>query len=63
MGPKISKKTSKPWHVGIHWITLAKFSQMRTHFVLAKLATSSIRDKEGIGGLKCSVYPYYDLLM
>ena len=46
----------KPCHVGIHWIVLAEFSQMSTHvpgfqsflrflhhFVLAKLATTSIR--------------------
>ena len=48
--------SSKPCHVGIHWIALAEYSQMSTHmpgflsfvsclhhFVLAKLATSSIR--------------------
>ena len=51
------RKPSKPCHVGIHWITLAEYSQMSTHmlgfrwfflhfwhnFVLAKLDTSSIR--------------------
>ena len=50
-------KTSKPCHVGIHWIALAEFSQVSTHmpglqlffpgflhhFVLAKLATSNKR--------------------
>ena len=49
-------KPSKPCHVGIHWIAFADYSQMGTqvpgflsffsflvHFVLAKLATSSIR--------------------
>ena len=43
-------KPSKPCHVGIHWITLTEYSQMSTHmsgfmhyFVLANLATSSIR--------------------
>ena len=48
-------KPSKPCHVGIHWIVLAKYSQMSTHmsgfhsffnflhhFVSAKFATSSI---------------------
>ena len=61
-------KPSKPCHVGIHWIALAEYSQMSTHFprvsviffrflhhfVLAKLATSSIRVKAGsfyYGGL------------
>ena len=47
---------SKPYHIGIHWITLAEFSQMSAHlpafqsflsflhhFVMAKLATTSIR--------------------
>ena len=43
---------SKPCHVGIHWITLAEYSQMSTQLcqgfresflVLGKLATSSIR--------------------
>ena len=51
-------KSSKPCHIGIRWISLAKYSQMSTHvpgfkssscflhtFVLAKLATSSIRVK------------------
>ena len=53
------EKTSKPCHVGIHRIALAEYSQMSTcvpgvqsyfkvfciilFFVLAKLATSSIR--------------------
>ena len=52
-------KPSKPCHVGIHWKTLAEYSQMSTHvpvmfqsffmwfyhhFVLAKLAISSIMD-------------------
>ena len=47
-------KSSKPCHVGIHWIALAEYSQMSTHvpinfsgflnhFWLAKLATSSIK--------------------
>ena len=50
-------KTFKPCHVGIHRIALAEYSQMRTHlpgfqsfvsfflhhFILAKLAISSIR--------------------
>ena len=49
-------KTSKPCHVCIHWIALDEYSQMSTHmpgfqsyirflhhFVLAILATSSIR--------------------
>ena len=45
-------KTSKPCHVGIHWIALAEHSHMSTHvpvfqsfsgvFAFAKLATSSI---------------------
>ena len=52
-------KASKPCHVGIHWIALHEYSQMSTympgfqsffrflhHFVLAKLANSSIRVKE-----------------
>ena len=52
-------KPSKPCHVGIRWIALAEFSWMSTylpgfrsffpfflhHFVLAKLATGSIRVK------------------
>ena len=49
-------KPSKPCHVGVHWKALAEYSQMSTHlpgfakfflnhFVLAKLATSSIRVK------------------
>ena len=50
------RKTSEPCHVGIHWIALPEYFQMSTympgfdhfpvflhHFVLAKLATSSIR--------------------
>ena len=49
-------KLSKPCHVGIYWIALTEYSQMSTHmpgfqsvfsfmchFVLAKLASSSIR--------------------
>ena len=53
---QISRKPSKPSHVGIHWIALTEYSQMSTHlqgfwsffrflhhFVLDKLATSSIR--------------------
>ena len=53
------RKPSKPGHVGIHLIALAEYSPMSTnmprfksffqvflyHFVLAKLATSSIRVK------------------
>ena len=54
-GRKWHWKSSKPCHVGIHWKTLAKYSQMSTHvpgfqsffrfhnFVLAKLAASIIR--------------------
>ena len=55
-GRKDFQKRSKPCHVGIHPIALAEYSQMSTHltgiqsflgflhhFVLAKLATSSIR--------------------
>ena len=51
-------KTSKPCHVGIHWIAHAGYSQTSMHmpvfqlflgifhhFVWAKLATSSIRVK------------------
>ena len=45
-------KPSKPCHVGIHWIALTVFFQLSTHlpgvlhhFVLAKLAISSIRVK------------------
>ena len=51
-------KSSKPCHVGIHWIAFAEHSQMSTHlprfpsffrflhhFVMTKLATSSIRVK------------------
>ena len=42
-------KPPKPYHVGIHWIALAKDSQVRTNvpgfqsFLLDNLATSSIR--------------------
>ena len=55
-GCKNRLKPSKTCHVGIHWIDLAEYSQMSTylpwfqlffsllhHFVMAKLATSSIR--------------------
>ena len=55
-GRKDSLKPPKPCHVGIHWIALPEYSQMSTYlpgfsyfpaflhnFVLAKLATSSIR--------------------
>ena len=55
-GCKIFLKPSKPCHVGIHWKALIECYQMSTHlpgfqsffsflrpFVLAKLATSSIR--------------------
>ena len=56
------RKTSKPCHVGTHWKALAEYSHMSTHlwgfqsffcfflynFVLAKLATCSIRvNKQG----------------
>ena len=57
-GYKNFRKLAKPCHVGIHWIALAEYFQMSTHmpgfqsfsgflhlFVLAKLATSSIRVK------------------
>ena len=53
---RLLKNNSKPSFVGIHWIALAEHSQMTTHvpgfqsyfkflhhFVLAKLATNSIR--------------------
>ena len=30
-GCKDFPKTSKPCHVGIHWIALAEYSQMSTH--------------------------------
>ena len=30
-GRKDFSKTSKPSHVGIHWIALAEYSQMSTH--------------------------------
>ena len=52
----LSSKASKPCHVGIHWKALTEYYQMSTHvagvqsfsvffnhFVLAKLATRSIR--------------------
>ena len=51
---KIFEKTSKPYHVGIHWIALTECSRVSTHvpgfqsfffFVLAELATTSIRVK------------------
>ena len=60
IGEKCKKfwKPSKPCHVGIHWKALTEYTQMSTHmpwfqsfsaflhdFVLAKLATSSIRVK------------------
>ena len=54
-GGKEFLKSSKPCHVGIHWIALAEYSQMSTHvpgfqlffhflhpYVLAKFAPSSI---------------------
>ena len=59
-GLNILWKTSKQFHVGIHWIPLAEYSQMSNpcarvcsfykvfylhHLVLAELATSSIRVK------------------
>ena len=58
------RKDAKTCHVGIHWKALAEYSQMSSHlsffsdilyrflhhFVLAKLATSSIRV---ISCLKC----------
>ena len=60
-GHKNANKLSKPCRVAIHWIALNTYSQMSTHksefqsfsvflyhFLLAKLATSSIRVK-GIG--------------
>ena len=56
---KVFEKLSKPCHVGIHWLACAEYSQMSTmcqgfshfkvflhHFVLAKLATSSIRGND-----------------
>ena len=59
MGAKIFWKPSKPFHVGIHWLALAEYSQMNTHtpgfqslfsflrhIVLAKLATTNIRVKQ-----------------
>ena len=55
-GRKAFRQPFKPCHVGIHWIALAECSQVSNmcqgfnhfsvflhHFVLAKLATSSIR--------------------
>ena len=59
-GPKDFWKQSKPCHVGMHWKALAEYSHMGTHllgfqsffsfflhhFVLTKLATSSIRVKQ-----------------
>ena len=58
-GCKDLQKPPKPCHYGIHWIALSEHSQMSTHlpgfqsfvrflhhFVLAKLAISSIRVKE-----------------
>ena len=60
-------KPSKPCHVGIHWKILTEYSQMSahmpgfqwvfrffTHFVLAKLATSSIIRVKHFGGLLSS---------
>ena len=58
-GCKYFRKPLKPCHVGIHWKALAEYFHMSTicqgfghflkvflhHFVLAKLATSSIRVK------------------
>ena len=57
-GRKDFQKPSHPGHVGIHWIALAKYSDeypfdrvsvilsvLLHTFVLAKLATSSIRVK------------------
>ena len=54
-GCKDISKSSKPYHVGIHWIALAEFSQISTnvpgflsfsgffkHFLMAKLAVSSL---------------------
>ena len=66
------KNTSKPCHVGNHWIALTECSQMSTHvpgfqsffrflhhFVMAKLATSSLRLKfqlcaSLVGYVQCS---------
>ena len=59
-GYKAFRKPSRPCRIGIHWIALARYSQMSTHvpgfsvislgflhhFGLAKLATSSIWVKE-----------------
>ena len=52
-GHKDFQKTSKPCHIGVHWIALIEHSQMSTHmqgfqshvFALAKLTTTSIRVK------------------
>ena len=58
-------KPSKPCHVGIHWMTIAEYSQMSTNvpwfqsflkvfciiFVMAKLATTSIRRLTGWHGV------------
>ena len=65
------KKTSKPRHVGIHWIVLIEYSQMSTHvpgfqsfftflhnFPLPKLATSSIRVKLCSCALLCVCFWY-----
>ena len=66
----IRTKRSKPCHVGIHWIVLTEYSQMSTHlpgfqsflrflhhFVLAKLASSSIRVKNVcIQSRRCFIY-------
>ena len=55
-GCKHLRNTSKPWYVGIHWKALAEYPQISTicqgfshfisfshHFVLAELATTSIK--------------------
>ena len=52
------RKPSEPYHVGTHWIALTEYSQMSTHmpgfesfsgllhhFVITKLATTSVRVK------------------
>ena len=61
-GRKDFKKSSKPCHVGIHWIALTEYSQLSTHmtgfshfylfphFVLAKLVITSIRVRIGWWG-------------
>ena len=65
-GRKDFRKPSKPCHVGNHWIALTEYSQMNNHmpgfqsffrdflrhFVLAKLATSSIKVKN-LSGWNC----------